>query len=200
MKRAFLEVCSGFGSLLTGMRITLQQFFKPSVTVQYPHQTLKMPKRYRGHITLVRDPETGKALCIACKSCEKACPSDCIVVDGVKREGEKKKSVSDFKLNFTTCSLCGSCVEVCPIEALQFSREYNLASTSKERFFEIDLYKDGAPTEQPKPAPLAAPEPATPTPSPEPVVAAAVELKAPWTFPPQTTFCWPFSPWRWVQP
>ena len=57
-----------------------------------------MPKRYRGHIMLVRDPATGKSLCIACKSCEKACPSDCIVVEGIKREGDKKKSVTEFKL------------------------------------------------------------------------------------------------------
>ena len=139
MKRAFQDVVGGFGSLLTGMRITIQQFFKPAVTVHYPHESLKMPKRYRGHITLVRDPVTGKSLCVACKSCEKACPSDCIVVEGIKREGEKKKSVTEFKLNFTTCSLCGSCVEVCPIEAIQFSREYNLASTSKDAFMQIDL-------------------------------------------------------------
>ena len=43
------------------MRITIGQFFKPTVTVQYPHESLKMPKRFRGHIELVRDPETGKA-------------------------------------------------------------------------------------------------------------------------------------------
>jgi NADH-quinone oxidoreductase subunit I len=141
MKRHLLEIVRGFGSLLTGMRITLQQFFKPQVTVHYPHESLKMPKRYRGHILLVRDPATGKSLCIACKSCEKACPSDCIVVDGVKREGDKKKSVTEFKLNFTTCSLCGSCVEVCPVDALAFSRDYNLASTTKEAFYQIDLYK-----------------------------------------------------------
>lgn len=141
MKRALLELWTGFRSLLTGMRITLEQFFKPEVTVHYPHQSLKMSKRYRGHVILVRDPETGKSLCVACKSCEKACPSDCIVVEGIKKEGEKKKSVTDFKVNFTTCSLCGSCVEVCPVEALKFSRDYNLASTSKEGFYQIDLVK-----------------------------------------------------------
>ena len=59
-----------------------------------------MPKRYRGHVVLVRDPVTGKSLCVACKSCEKACPSDCIVVEGIKLEGEKKKSVTDFPLQF----------------------------------------------------------------------------------------------------
>lgn len=141
MKRAIRELVTGFLSLLTGMKITLQQFFKKDVTVRYPHESLKMPKRYRGHIVLVRDPETGKSLCVACKSCEKACPSDCIVVEGVKREGEKKKSVTDFSLDFTKCSLCGSCVEVCPADALEFSKDFNLASTSKEEFVRIDLVK-----------------------------------------------------------
>jgi len=141
MKNALTEIFTGFKSLLVGMKITLGQFFKPQVTVHYPHQTLKMPKRYRGHIILVRDQQTGKSLCIACKACEKACPSDCIIVDGVKREGEKRKSVTEFKLDFTKCSLCAACVEVCPVDALDFSKEYNLASTSKEQFYQIDLYK-----------------------------------------------------------
>jgi NADH-quinone oxidoreductase subunit I len=139
MKRALRDVFGGFGSLITGLRITLQQFFKPAVTVHYPHEALKMPKRYRGHIILVRDPSTGKSLCVACKACEKACPSDCIVVEGLKREGEKKKSVTEFKLDFTKCSLCGSCVEVCSTDALDFSKDYNLASTSKQEFCQIDL-------------------------------------------------------------
>ena len=83
MKRALRELAGGLTSLLTGMKITLQQFFKPDVTVRYPHESLKMPKRYRGHIVFVREPETGRSLCVACKSCEKACPSFCIKVDGV---------------------------------------------------------------------------------------------------------------------
>jgi NADH-quinone oxidoreductase subunit I len=139
MKRALSELFGGFVSLLTGLRITLQQFFKPSVTVHYPHETLPMPERFRGPVMLVRDPATGQALCIACKSCEKACPSDCLVVEGVKREGDKKKSVTEFKLDFTRCSLCGSCVEVCPVDALRFSKAYNLASTTRTAFCQIDL-------------------------------------------------------------
>lgn len=141
MKKMFKEIFTGFYSLLVGMRITLQQFFKPQVTVQYPHKSLKMPKRYRGHIVLVRDNDTGKSLCVACDACEKACPSDCIIVDGIKREGEKRKSVTEFKLDFTKCSLCGACVEVCPVDALEYSKEYNLASTSKTAYAQIDLYQ-----------------------------------------------------------
>jgi hypothetical protein len=56
MKRVILEIVGGFKSLLTGMRITLQQFFKKDVTVRYPHESLKMPKRYRGHVVLRARP------------------------------------------------------------------------------------------------------------------------------------------------
>jgi len=140
MKRSLKEVFTGFNSLVTGMRVTIGQFFKPSVTVHYPHESLKMPARFRGHIELVRDPKTGKALCFACKLCERACPSDCITVEGAKLEGAKKKSVTQYILDFTKCSLCGSCVEACRDNAIRFSREYNLASTSKEDYI-MDLFK-----------------------------------------------------------
>jgi NADH-quinone oxidoreductase subunit I len=140
MMKAIKEVVGGFNSLVTGMRITLGQFFKPTVTVHYPHQTLKIPPRFRGHIELVRDPVTGKAACYACKLCERACPSDCITVEGAKLEGAKKKSVTSYTLDFTKCSLCGSCVEACRDGAIRFSRQYNLASTSREEFV-MDLFK-----------------------------------------------------------
>jgi NADH-quinone oxidoreductase subunit I len=135
---ALKEIYSGFKSLLIGMRITLGQFFKPAVTMQYPHQSLKMSPRYRGHIELVGNPETGKPRCIVCKLCEKACPSDCISLEGVKLEGDRRKSVTSYKLDFTKCSLCGSCIEVCHDGAIRFSRDYNLAGLSKEEFL-IDL-------------------------------------------------------------
>ena len=140
MKRALTELVLGFRSLLIGLWITLRQVFQRPVTVQYPHETLKIPARFRGHIELVRDPATGKAICFACKSCEKACPSDCISVEGMKFEGEKRKSVTEFKLDFTKCSLCGSCVEACKSNAIRFSRAYNLAATSKEEFI-LDLFQ-----------------------------------------------------------
>jgi len=140
MKTDLLAVPRGFLSLLTGMRVTLTQFFRPIVTVQYPHETLKIPARFRGHIELILDPQTGRSRCTACKLCERACPSDCILVEGAKLEGEKKKSVTQYELDFTKCSLCGECVEACPSDAIRFSRDYNLASTSKEGYH-YDLVK-----------------------------------------------------------
>jgi NADH-quinone oxidoreductase subunit I len=99
-----------------------------------------MPEKFRGHIELVRDPETGKAICFACKLCERACPSDCITVEGAKLDGAKKKSVTNYILDFTKCSLCGSCVEACRDGAIRYSHEYNLASTNKEDYI-MDLFK-----------------------------------------------------------
>ena len=140
MRRTFREVYTGFRSLLTGMRITMSEFLKPPITLQYPYESVKMKPRFRGHIELVRDEATGKPLCYACKLCEKACPSDCISVEGVKRDGEKRKSVSEYRLDFTKCSLCGSCVEACKANAIRFSKEYNATSYTKEEFI-LDLFK-----------------------------------------------------------
>jgi len=142
MKTPLRDTLLGLRTIFVGMRITLAEFFRKPVTLHYPREALKMAPRYRGHIILVKDQENpSRTLCIACKSCEKACPSDCIVVEGIKREGEKRKSVTDFKLDFTKCSLCGSCVEVCPTDALAYSKEYNLASLSKTAYCQIDLVK-----------------------------------------------------------
>ncbi len=179
MKKSFKEIYGGFVSLVTGMRITLDQFlknFRKDHNVPYPHATLPIPERYRGHIIFTHD-ENGLSTCIACKSCEKACPSDCIVVDGEKKEGAKKKSATIFELNYTLCSLCGACVEVCPTDALTFSKRYNLASTSKANYAKIDLIKDlearlakeRARQPQPVQPPPAAEAPATqPTETPQP--------------------------------
>jgi NADH-quinone oxidoreductase subunit I len=184
MKNALKDIFGGFVSLLVGMKITLVQAFKPTVTVQYPHQALKMPPRFRGHIELVRDPETGLAKCYACKLCERACPSDCIAVDGAKLEGAKKKSVTLYTLDFTKCSLCGACVEACRDACIEFSHSYNMAGLSKEEFV-MDLFrkleedsKRPAPKSTPAPVVAAAPKvveaPKTPAAAPAPAATPLV--------------------------
>lgn len=138
---AVRDTLGGFKSLLTGMRITFGQAVKPPITVAYPRETLKMPERFRGHVKLVLDEETGRSRCTACGLCVRACPSDCITVEGIKREGEKKKSVTEYHLDFTTCSLCGSCVEACPSDAIVYSKDYNKVSLTRSDFDHMDLVK-----------------------------------------------------------
>lgn len=133
----FSEIISGLWSLIVGLSVTFVEFFSPTVTVQYPYQRLEMPERFRGHIQLIGDEE-GKPNCIVCMMCQRACPSQCISLSGKKEEGQKKKVLSSYVLDFTKCSLCGSCVESCNFDALEYSKEYNLASTRREDFT-IDL-------------------------------------------------------------
>lgn len=135
----FSDIFNGSKSLLIGMGITFREFFKPVVTVQYPYQTIKMSARFRGHIELIADEE-GKPKCVVCGMCERACPSGCITLGSVSVEVEvdgkmkKKKVLSKYDLDFTKCSLCGQCVENCNFDAIEFSKEYNLASGNKEDF------------------------------------------------------------------
>ena len=139
MFRYFSELWTGAWSLAVGMGIPFVEFFKPKITLHYPHESLKMSARYRGHIQLIGDEE-GKPLCVVCGMCEKACPSNCISISGEKPEGSKKKVLTSYQLDFTKCSLCGSCVDSCNFGAVEFSREYNLASTRKEDYH-FDLLK-----------------------------------------------------------
>jgi NADH-quinone oxidoreductase subunit I len=109
-----------------------------------------------------------KPLCIVCRRCEETCPSSCIKIDGhmpgeengdpvrqlllisnvplpnsAAREpihaADKTLRVLDgFKLNYNLCSLCGLCVQICPVSSLTFSQDVYLAGGSRKDF-EFDL-------------------------------------------------------------
>jgi NADH-quinone oxidoreductase subunit I len=140
MRKYFQDIVMGAWSLAVGMWITLRHAFRRPVTVQYPYQVLKMPSRYRGHIELTRDESTGLPKCIVCMACQRACPSNCIALDGAKPEGGTRKALTRYTLDFTTCSLCGLCVESCTFDAIHFSKDYNLASPRKEDYV-MDMLK-----------------------------------------------------------
>ncbi len=134
------EIITGGKSLVTGMMITAREFFKPVVTEHYPWEVPTMTPRFRGHIELIGNEETGAPNCVVCGMCQRACPSVCISLSGQKNENGKGKVLTSYVLDFTKCSLCGSCVESCNFNALRYSRVYNLASFDKNDFI-IDLMK-----------------------------------------------------------
>jgi NADH-quinone oxidoreductase chain I len=121
------DTLTGFWSLLAGMGVTIRYFVKPIVTVQYPREKITMTPRYRGHTEFIIDEETGSHRCNACENCARTCPSSVITVTGVKVPETKKKRAVTYQLDYSLCSLCGLCVEVCPTKALKFSNEYRLA-------------------------------------------------------------------------
>lgn len=134
------EIVAGTWSLIVGMAVTIRFFFRPVVTLQYPHQSVEMTPRFRGHIDLVLDERKGTNKCIVCNACAKACPSNCITLEGEKREGVKQKVLTVYQLDFSRCSLCGLCVESCPTEAIGFSKDYNLVGSAESEFV-FDLLK-----------------------------------------------------------
>ena len=96
-------------------------------------------------------------------------------------------------LDFTTCSLCGSCVEACPSGAIEFSKDYNVVSRNRDDFSKMDLFQkveaEAAQWSRTHPAPPAASTPAvipasTPgTPAPLPNRSAGLQPALP---PPKT--------------
>ena len=134
MSAYFKEIFSGLWSLLVGMKLTLHHMFSPTLTVHYPYDVVPVSPGFRGHIDLVIDPDTADSKCITCMMCERACPSQCITVRAEKPEGAKKKILVGYDLDFTKCSLCGNCVEVCPVDAIEYSHEYTLAGYSRHDF------------------------------------------------------------------
>lgn len=135
----FSDLIEGGKSLVSGLTVTFKAMVSPVVTVQYPREKIEITPNFRGHIELTVDAEN-KIKCIACGMCERACPSSCITVISEKKEGEKKKSLTSFILDFTKCSLCGICGESCPAGAIRYSDEYNLAGFSRDDFV-MDLVK-----------------------------------------------------------
>jgi formate hydrogenlyase subunit 6/NADH:ubiquinone oxidoreductase subunit I len=133
----------GIASLIAGLKVTLRALFQPVVTCQYPREVITIAPRFRGHTKLLVEGEAlEKIKCTACQICVKGCPSGSIVrVEGEKKEGEKRKTATEYILDFTTCSQCGICVEVCPFDALDFSHDYNLVGFTREDCM-FDLVKE----------------------------------------------------------
>ena len=128
------KIYSGAVSLLVGMKVTAQHFFRPPVTSQYPKERLEMTAAYRNVIVLIEKEDIGSHDCIACKACERVCPSFCIALDGGKVEGIKRQRVAEFTVDFALCSECGLCLDVCPTDTLGYSRSYDDAGYSRKDF------------------------------------------------------------------
>ncbi len=125
------EILVGGWSLIEGMGVTVKRLWRPVVTVQYPRKHLEMSPAYRGHTEFVRFPDTGTHNCIACGACERECPSNVIKVQGVKTKPKGPKTATYYVIDYTLCSLCGLCIEICPTQTLQYSTEYQLVGENR---------------------------------------------------------------------
>lgn len=116
-----------------GMAVTLKHFFGPKVTVQYPEQRRVSAPRFRGAPALVFDAETGKARCVACGVCARACPHGVIHVTGATGP-DGKRYVERYEVEITRCLFCGLCAEACPYKAVEMGQEFELAEYRRYSF------------------------------------------------------------------
>ncbi len=127
----FKDIFDGGLSLIEGMGVTAKRLFQPLVTVQYPRQKIPLSPVYRGHIELKIFGESGTHKCIVCLNCEKTCPSSVIRVQGEKQKEKGPKTLTSYVIDFSKCSLCGLCVEICPTATLEYSKEYELVGDTR---------------------------------------------------------------------
>lgn len=174
--------------LLKGMAVTIRHLFSHNVVIEYPDEKQDLSPRTRGVIALKEEN------CTVCMLCARECPDWCIYIDShketlpPKREGgrQRKRNVLDrFAIDYALCMYCGICVEVCPYDALFWSREFEYAEYDiRELTHEKERLSDWMSTVLPPPAleegALLAgmPEPDLPAPSAPAAPAAAATAPA----------------------
>jgi len=121
-------------SLWAGLRVTMSYFVKPGtvITLQYPLQKDDLPDRHRG----IHFLETEK--CIMCWKCARACPVDCIDIEGT-RDGEvdgafqgKGVVMTRFTIDYSRCIFCNLCCEPCPEECIHMGQEFDYSAWDRE--------------------------------------------------------------------
>jgi NADH-quinone oxidoreductase subunit I len=105
-------------------------------TVQYPEERYEMFQRFRGPVVQLRDDPTSGTRCTACGMCEKACPHG--VITGIEGEGKgKERRAVKYSYNLGRCIFCRLCVEACPFDAIEMSRDYELAMYGHEFVWDL---------------------------------------------------------------
>ena len=120
---------------LKGLVVTLKTALRRPVTAQYPDADKRMPLalRFMGFPALTWDEEVGEPYCTGCMVCVRECPTQCMKAqmkdNPAHEEGRsnRRKVIDAFEINLGRCILCGICVDVCNLDAIEMSHDYELS-------------------------------------------------------------------------
>ena len=123
------------GESLRGMGVTLKNFFKKPITVQYPEQVRPLPPRIRGRHALHRY-DNGLERCIACMLCSGTCPADAIYIEPAENDPANPNSPGErfakvFQVDMLRCIFCGYCQAACPTGAITLENNTALATYTR---------------------------------------------------------------------
>ncbi|EME28367.1 NADH dehydrogenase [ubiquinone] iron-sulfur protein 8, mitochondrial [Galdieria sulphuraria] len=116
--------------MVRGLMMTLQYFFQPAVTLNYPSEKGPLSPRFRGEHALRRYP-SGEERCIACKLCEAICPAQAITIEAEPRPDGSRRTTR-YDIDMTKCIYCGMCQEACPVDAIVEGPNFEYATETHE--------------------------------------------------------------------
>jgi NADH-quinone oxidoreductase subunit I len=123
--------------ILKGFGITMRNWARGPITVQYPEQRLTLPERARWTVTQ-KFAEDGSPKCTACLICERECPDFVLKLEVTTRE-DKTKHIDRYVYEVGACMMCGLCVAACPYDAIEMSHEYELATIDRDDLVRVLL-------------------------------------------------------------
>lgn len=133
----FYNIWYALYTCFRSMRVTMNEFLTPGVTVEYPFESVELDT-FRGKLV------NYTADCISCNKCVVACPVDCITLTASQREDfdpEVHKAstghplrlkLETYDIDMNKCMYCNLCTEACPTDCLVMTNDFEYSSHDRD--------------------------------------------------------------------